>query len=269
MASHSIGVTRLDRPAAAPQTGDFDLGFHAIGSPTFVAGVTAAATIFCSSAATSAFLPVISEMKKPKDYPKAVYLSMTIVTTSYLAFSLVMYRWCGQWIASPSLGSAGPVIKKVAYGVGIIGLCVSACLYVHIGSKYLFVRVLRNSPHLQLNSVIHWATWFSITAGVSAVSFVVASGIPIFNYILALAGSLCFAPLAISLPAYLWLHDHRDWRAGGYLKTAAWTWNAFLILVGAFMTVGATYGVIQEIINAYADGTIGSAFSCADNSNSS
>ncbi|KAL6812001.1 neutral amino acid transporter-like protein [Trichoderma sp. SZMC 28015] len=264
-----IGVTRLDRPAAAPQTGDFDLGFHAIGSPTFVAGVTAAATIFCSSAATSAFLPVISEMKKPKDYPKAVYLSMTIVTTSYLAFSLVMYRWCGQWIASPSLGSAGPVIKKVAYGVGIIGLCVSACLYVHIGSKYLFVRVLRNSPHLQLNSVIHWATWFSITAGVSAVSFVVASGIPIFNYILALAGSLCFAPLAISLPAYLWLHDHRDWRVGGLLKTAAWTWNAFLVLVGAFMTVGATYGVIQEIINAYADGTIGSAFSCADNSNSS
>ncbi|KAL6692404.1 neutral amino acid transporter-like protein [Trichoderma pleuroticola] len=263
-----IGVTRLDRPAAAPQTGEFDLGFHAIGSPTFVAGVTAAATIFCSSAATSAFLPVISEMQKPKDYPKAVYLSMTIVTTSYLAFSLVMYRWCGQWIASPSLGSAGPVIKKVAYGVGIIGLCVSACLYVHIGSKYLFVRVLRNSPHLQRNSVIHWASWFSITAGVSAVSFIVASGIPIFNYILALAGSLCFAPLAISLPAYLWLHDHRDWRVGGYLKMTAWAWNAFLVLVGAFMTIGATYGVIQQIINAYADGTIGSAFSCADNSNS-
>lgn len=103
----------------------------------------------------------------------------------------------------------------MAYGVEIVGLCVSACLYIHIGSKYLFVRALRNSPHLQLNSVVHWATWLSITAGVSALSFVVASGIPIFNYILALAGSLCFAPLAISLPAYLWLHDHSGWRTGG------------------------------------------------------
>lgn len=92
----SFGATTLDRPAAAPQTGDFDLGFHAIGSPTFVTGVTAAATIFCSSAATSAFLPVISEMRKPQDYRKDVYLSMSILTSSYLAFALVMYRWCGK-----------------------------------------------------------------------------------------------------------------------------------------------------------------------------
>lgn len=208
-------------------------------------------------------------MRKPKDYRKAVYLSMSILTSSYLAFSLIMYRWCGKWVASPSLGSAGPVIKKVAYGVGIVGLCVSACLYIHIGAKYLFVRALRDSLHLQHNSVVHWATWLSITAGVSAVRFGVASGIPIFNYILALAGSLCSAPLAISLLRICGCMIILVGERGGVLKMAAWTWNSLLVLVGAFMTVGATYGAIQEIINAYADGTIGSAFSCADNSNSS
>lgn len=99
-----VGVTQRDRPAAAPQTGDFDLGFHAIAHPTFAAGMAASSTIFFSSSATSAFLPVISEMKKPSDYRKALYTCMGIVTVSYLAFSLVVYRWCGKWVASPSLG---------------------------------------------------------------------------------------------------------------------------------------------------------------------
>ncbi|ETS86636.1 hypothetical protein PFICI_00464 [Pestalotiopsis fici W106-1] len=261
-----VGVTTRDRPAIAPQTGDFDLGFVVIGYPTFIAGMTACATIFCSSAATAAFLPVISEMKRPKDYNKAVYVCMAIVTSSYLAFSFVVYYWCGKWVASPSLGSAGPVIKRVAYGVGIIGLAVSACLYVHIGAKYIFVRVLRNSRHLQENTVIHWATWLGCTIGISICSFLIASGIPIFNYILALAGSLCFSPVAICLPGWLWCHDYSHYRKGNVWQITTYYLHVLMIAFGAFMTIGGTYSVIQEIIDAYASGAIGSAFSCADNS---
>lgn len=259
-------MTTLDRPAIAPQTGDFDLGFVVIGYPTFIAGMTACATIFASSAATAAFLPVISEMKRPKDYNKAVYVSMSIVTSSYLALSFVVYYWCGKWVASPSLGSAGPLIKRVAYGVGIIGLAVSACLYVHIAAKYLFVRFLRNSRHLQEDTAVHWATWLGCTVGISICSFLIASGIPIFNYILALAGSFCFSPVAICLPGWLWCHDHGHFRKGNVWQITAYYLHVLMIAFGAFMTIGGTYSVIQEIIDAYASGTIGSAFSCADNS---
>jgi hypothetical protein len=90
-----VGVTTRDRPAAAPQTGDFDLGYNAIAYPTFIVGMAATCTIFVSSAGTSAFLPVISEMTNPKDYNKAVYVSMGIVQASYLTFALVVYKWCG------------------------------------------------------------------------------------------------------------------------------------------------------------------------------
>lgn len=103
-----IGVTTVDRPAAAPQTGDFDLGYYAINNPGFAAGMVASSTIFVSSAGTSAFLPVISEMRNPKDYKKPLYLCMLLVNASYLAFSLVVYRWCGQYLASPSLGVRPP-----------------------------------------------------------------------------------------------------------------------------------------------------------------
>ena len=104
-----IAVTTRDRPAAAPATGEYDLGFYAVAYPSFAAGMVATCTIFVSSAGTSAFLPVISEMKNPRDFRKALFLCMSLVTAAYLAFSLVVYRWCGQWVASPSLGSAGQV----------------------------------------------------------------------------------------------------------------------------------------------------------------
>ncbi|KAI3543600.1 transmembrane amino acid transporter [Colletotrichum abscissum] len=264
-----VAVTQVDRPAAAPKTGDFDLGYHVIGNPNFVTAITSVATIFCSGAGTSAFLPVISEMKKPKDYNKAVYLCMGIVTASYLTFSLVVYRWCGQWVASPSLGSAGETVKKVSYGIGLIGLMVSACLYIHVAAKYLFVRILRDSVHLQKNSVIHWSVWLACTLGMSVVSFLLASGIPIFNYLLALAGSLTFAPLALGLPGYLWIFDHPHYRQGNWWQAMVYWLNWLMILLAVFLTIGGTYGVVQNIIDAYADGLIGGAFSCVDNSGSS
>lgn len=196
---------------------------------------------------------------------------MALVTASYLTFSLVVYRWCGQWVASPSLGSAGPLIKKIAYGIGLPGLLVSACLYIHVAAKYLFVRILRDSVHFQRNSVVHWGVWLACTFAISAVGFLLGSGIPIFNYLLALAGSLTFAPLALGLPGYLWVYDHQHWRSSGSSskqKLAYWL-NWLMILLAVFLTIGGTYGVIQEILDAYASGEIDSAFSCADNSNSS
>lgn len=67
-----VGVTLRDRPAAAPQMGDYELGYHIIASPSFIQGIGAAATIFSASAGTSAFLPVISEMRRPQEYKKSL-----------------------------------------------------------------------------------------------------------------------------------------------------------------------------------------------------
>jgi hypothetical protein len=93
-----------------------------------------------------------------------------------------------------------------------------------------------------------------------------ACAIPIFNYVLALVGSLCFAPLAISLPGWLWLYSHRDYYRGNALRMTLYALHVFLVALGLFMAVGGTYGVIVQIKEAYADGEISSAFSCADNS---
>ncbi|RVX74994.1 hypothetical protein B0A52_01271 [Exophiala mesophila] len=264
-----IAVTQLDRPAAAPQTGPFELGYYVTASPTFVAGMTASANIFVSSSGTSAFLPVIAEMRNPKDYKKAVFLCMGLVNATYLAYSLVVYRWCGQWVANPSLGSAGQTVKMVSYGIGLIGLLVSAILFLHVAAKSLFVRILRNTQHLQSNSMTHWAVWIGCIVGLGTIAFLLAQAVPVFNYLLALLGTVCFAPLAMILPGLFWLYDHGAWRTGGLKKAVIYYLHCGMILLGLFFFIGGTYATITVIVDSYRSGGIGSAFSCADNSNSS
>jgi hypothetical protein len=136
-----IGAGLLDRPAAAPQTGPYELGFVAISYPNFAAGITAASAIFASSTGCPGTIPIISEMKKPEDFTKVTITVGCIVTVLYLILSMTMYSFVGQWVASPSLGSAGPLIKKVAYGIALPSLVVAAGLFVSLAMSIL--QVLR------------------------------------------------------------------------------------------------------------------------------
>ncbi|RDW56634.1 hypothetical protein BP5796_13099 [Coleophoma crateriformis] len=263
-----IGVSFQDRPAAAPQTGPFDLGFHVITYPDFIAGITASATIFVSSAAGPNYVSVIAEMKRPQDYRKAVYPVGFIVGAVYLSFSMVIYYYCGTWIATPSLGSAGPLLKKVAYGIAFPSLIVSAGLFNHNSSKYAFVRILRGTKHLQSNSPIHWSTWIACNLVAGFASFIICSAVPVFNDLLALIGSFCGAPMSIIIPASLWLYDFNHYRKGNLKQVIFYGIHLLLALLGVFVFIGGTYGTIVTIKASYTSGGgVGSAFSCADNSN--
>lgn len=50
----------------------------------------------------------------------------------YIAIGCVIYYYCGSHVASPALGSAGVVIKKVAYGIALLGLLVSTTIVLHV-----------------------------------------------------------------------------------------------------------------------------------------
>lgn len=95
------------------------------------------------------------------------------------------------------------------------------------------------------------------TFGLCSISFILAEAIPIFSYLLALTGSICFAPLTLMIPGCLWLYDHGEWRKGTFAKQIGYWLHWGMILLGAFLLVGGTYATVQEIIDAYASGEIG------------
>jgi hypothetical protein len=234
----TVAVSQTDRPAAAPQTGDFDLGWTPIAYPTFVVGMINTMNVFISTCGSSNFLPVIAEMKRPQDFRKACLLAGFLVGGMYLSFSLVIYRYCGTWLSVPAFGSAGPLFEKISYGIALPGLVVGVGIYQHVAAKYAFVRIFRNSKHLQSNSLTHWSTWLGINVALGAVAFVAAEAVPILNYLLGLAAALCLAPFSLIFPGLLWMHDFKKFRSGSTGQKAKYAMHILLVLFGVYMTAG-------------------------------
>ncbi|RSL88338.1 hypothetical protein CDV31_016080 [Fusarium ambrosium] len=259
-----VGVTQVDRPAAAPQEGPFDMEVLAVGAPTFIPGFVAAINLFAGYGSTPTFMPVIAEMKTPKSFTKALFSSQGFLVACYVSFALVVYvRYCGQYVASPSLGSAGGTLEKIAYGISIPGFIMTSTLWVHLAAKFLLVRILRNSEHLQNHSLIHWTVWLGSTIGISAVAFIIAGAVPFFSYLIGLIGSLCCAPTCLIIPAFMGLYMDWESRGTSKVKQMLCYFHIFTVVLGAFMTVTGTYTTIQSIIDAYKLGTVGTPFTCS------
>ena len=70
-----------------------------------------------------AFFGLLAEMEEPRDFPKALIMLQTFEIVFYTVAAVVIYYYVGQEVTSPALGSAGPVLKKVAYGIAIPTVC--------------------------------------------------------------------------------------------------------------------------------------------------
>ncbi|OGE56961.1 hypothetical protein PENARI_c002G02369 [Penicillium arizonense] len=266
----TIAVGVQDRPASAPQEGHWQSDYKIVANPTFAEAVSAISSMIFAYAGTPAFFSVVSEMREPRYYTRSMIICQSTVTAIYITIGIVVYYYCGSYVASPALGSAGPTMKKVSYGFAIPGLLVSTMLFVHLPGKYIFVRALRGSKHLTSNSIVHWTSWLGCVSGVGLISYIIASAIPVFDSLVSLIGALlgtfmCFQPMGC-----MWLYD--NWSKGKTERSPRWTamacWSVFVIAIGSFMMVAGTYGSVVSIIDSYNASGGSSAWSCADNSNS-
>jgi hypothetical protein len=116
--------------------------------------------------------------------------------------------------------------------------------------------------------MIHWISWLSCTVGVTVISYLIASGIPVFGELVSLIGALfgtlmCFHPMAC-----MWLYDNWKTKARNTKWTVLAAVNIFILVAGSFLLVAGTYGAVKGIIDAYAESGGSAAWSCEDNSNS-
>lgn len=65
------------------------------------------------------FFTFMAELKNPRDFPKALALLQTIDMTLYIIAAVVIYRYAGPDVSSPALGSASPLVSRIAYGIAL------------------------------------------------------------------------------------------------------------------------------------------------------
>ncbi|CAG7926634.1 unnamed protein product [Penicillium olsonii] len=263
----TIAVGLQSRPSEAPQSGHWESDYKLFNTPTFTEAISAVSTLVFTYAGTPAFFNIVAEMRQPLMYNRSLVICQVTVTAVYIIVGTIVYYFCGSYVASPALGSAGDTVKKVSYGIALPGLIVSCILFIHLSAKHVFVRILRGSDHLTANSVIHWATWLSSTFGITTIAYIIASAIPVFSSLVSLIGAFLGTFLTFQPYAGMWLYD--NWKGS---RTLRWqigvVWSIVILLLGTFLMVGGTYGSVVGIRDSFVKSGGSSPWSCADNSNS-
>ncbi|KAK6394196.1 hypothetical protein LTR65_002042 [Meristemomyces frigidus] len=153
------------------------------------------------------FFVMVSEMKRPQDAMKAAYTLQGFATMFYAVFAAVTYVYLGNTVTSPSFSSLEITWQKAAYGVALPNFLIAGSLYAHTASKLLFVRIFRQSRHLHSHTVLGWGTWVLLVIIMNGAAFVLAVGVPIFNYLIGIAASLFAAWFTYGIAGMFWLHD--------------------------------------------------------------
>lgn len=173
---------------------------------TFHAGALATSEIIIAFTGHVAYFGFISEMQNPKDFPKALALLQTVAITFYLVVAVVIYYFAGQHVASPALGSASPVVRKIAFGIAAPTIIVAGVINAHVCAKNVYVKVWRNQPKVMAEvSRRAWASWLIIITVLWIVAWLIGSVIPVFSQLLGLIGALFCTWFSLGFSAVMWL----------------------------------------------------------------
>lgn len=175
---------------AAPSTGPIDMGIHVSPTTSFSQAVSAISNKLFSLGASGTSFSISAKLKRPELFTRSLLCGQSFIVITNIAVSCIMYSKIGRFLASPALGSACPLIKKISYGIVLPGLVVTAVIWSHISAKYWFVRILRGTSHLQANTVIHWTVWVGSMVVTVVSGSIIVGVVPFFDNFLSLVGAL-------------------------------------------------------------------------------
>ena len=263
----SLGVSP---PKGAPP-GDFEKKLKVVGSPSFADTVNAILKVCYAYAGNVGFVSYMAEMKNPaKDFVPALTALQVFSVILYLITAVAIYCLAGQYTTSPALGSAPTIPAKIAYGIVLPAILSTGLVFGHTAIKYLYVvamRTMKSTHQLTDRSAKSWGTWIACATVFWALSFLLASAIPVFDSILSIASATFVAWFTFGISGVFWLH--RNWEEKFARKNIPLAIVSVLLIMQAlFMNGVGLWAAITGLINIFNDkeNKIGGSFTCADNS---
>lgn len=157
----------------------------------------------------------MSEMRRPEEYAKALYLLQGVDTGMYLLVAVLCYVFTGPTVPSPALSSTGPMVQKIAYGLAIPTIVVSGVINGHVAAKYVYVRMFRGTDTMASGSWSSRLSWVGIVLVLWVLAWVIAEAIPVFNDLLGVISALFASWFTYGLSGVFWLY--MNW--GSYTRT--------------------------------------------------
>ncbi|TQS33251.1 hypothetical protein Golomagni_06412 [Golovinomyces magnicellulatus] len=240
-------------------------------STTFVNGMAAFLNISYTFIGQITLPSFIAEMRDPREFPKSLWACTIAEIIVFSVIGAVMYAFAGdQYVGAPAFSSLHPLYKKVSFSFMIPTLIFLGCLYASVTARFAFFRIFRNSKHLNEHTVVGWTTWAGILLITWIFAFIISQVIPFFSSLLSVMSSLFDSWFGFIFWGVAYFRMRNADKGYGRKRNAVLDLlsnglNIIIILTGVlFLSVG-TYASVQGIIDAYAAGTVGSAFSCKSN----
>ncbi|OJJ99888.1 hypothetical protein ASPACDRAFT_1888536 [Aspergillus aculeatus ATCC 16872] len=237
----------------------------------------------------ASFFGFVSEMEQPREFPKSIAVLQIIDTSLYIVSAVVIYRYVGVDVASPALGSAGPVMKKVAYGLALptvspphyrtnlhshkqsfkpltssplfLQILIAGIVNGHVAAKYVYVRLFRGTNHMHETTLLSKGSWVAIALILWVVSWVIAESIPIFNDLLSFITALLGCWFAFGFPAiFYFVLNKGQWFSSPW-KTLLSVINLCILGI-AFATCGLGLYVSGDAISRDSNNSV---WTCASN----
>lgn len=206
------------------------------------------------------FFGMFSELENPREFKKALLMNQAFSVVFYVVLATVIYYFAGEMVASPALGSASPLMRKIAFGIALPTIVIAGVINNHVGCKYVYLRIC-GAEMAHKSSGKSLASWGGIVCVAWAVAWVVAEAIPFFNVLLGLIAALFSSWFSYGLPPVLalWQDRGRWWES----KTR----GALTVLNFGVFVLGAAICVMGMWSSGYELSQMGrgEVFSCKNN----
>ncbi|CAG7959143.1 unnamed protein product [Penicillium salamii] len=245
----AVGITKPGSGVVAVVDTDLYHGFSAVCNIVFA---------FCGHAA---FFGLMAELKNPKDFTKSLCLLQGIDMGLYITASLVIYRYAGSDVTSPALGSASPVVAKVAYGIALPTIIIAGVINGHVAFKSVYLRIFSGTDRMHKRDWIAWGSWVGIALTMWILAWIVSTAIPVFSNLLTLITALFASWFTYGLSGIFWLYMNKGLWFSSPKKIALTALNFTIVAIAAVLC-GLGLWVSGKALSA---DNSSASFSCANN----
>ncbi|KAJ5682504.1 Amino acid transporter transmembrane [Penicillium macrosclerotiorum] len=236
-------------------------GVVAIANTNLYHGFTAVTNIVFAFCSHGAFFGLMAELRNPRDFTKSLCLLQGIDVSLYLVAAVVIYRYAGDDVTSPALGSASPIVSKIAYGIALPTIVIAGVINGHVAFKYVYVRIFRGTDRMHKRDFIAISSWVGIALAMWILAWIIASAIPVFSNLLSLITALFASWFSFGFPSILWFFMNKGVYFSSPRKITLTIVN-FIIICIAFALCGMGLWVSGKAIH---DNPSSASFSCANN----
>jgi hypothetical protein len=88
-----------------------------------------------------------------------------------MTISVVIYYYAGPLVASPALGSASPLVTKIAFGTALPTIIVAGVVNGSVACKFVYVKLWAGKNVVHQKTAKSMGSWYGICAGAWFISW--------------------------------------------------------------------------------------------------